>query len=341
MKKGFTLIELLAVIVILAVIALIAVPRITGAIEESRIGASRQNNEAVIKAAKSYLAINEENLPSVVGESYEISIEEIIESGDLKGLTNPFGAESCSGYVLVTYIGSEYEYVPNLKCNDVDNSLADGLVARFTFNNEIEGFTYSSVGDIQGELIGVSQADGRNAFSNGLSFSNTVNTYLDLGNSDDLNFYDENAFTFAMWIKPNNPTNSSATFIRRSFNGSVSNQASYHFGYEHSVNPARLRLRIHESNLISNADVGNNEWTHVAATFDGDSGVKRIFINGVLDAEQTTSRNVRESNERTTIGVRHFGDSYTYQYFGLMDDVMLYNRALSEEEIKEIYNFNR
>ena len=138
MKKGFTLIELLAVIVILAVISLIAVPRIMDAIDESRAGALRQNNEAVIKAAQNYFVDNAIDLPQTVGETAEISLEQLIQNDLINEISSPYSSNSCSGYVLVTKVSGGHNFVPHINCfESVNDSNEDGLIAHFDFKNAI------------------------------------------------------------------------------------------------------------------------------------------------------------------------------------------------------------
>ncbi len=45
MKRGFTLIEMLATIVIIGIIALVAIPVVTNAVEDAKIGVAKRNIE--------------------------------------------------------------------------------------------------------------------------------------------------------------------------------------------------------------------------------------------------------------------------------------------------------
>ena len=136
MKKGFTLIELLAVIVVLAVIALIAVPRIMDAIDESRYGALRQNNEVAIKSAQNYLVKNDHLLPKVIGEVVEINLQTLIEEGELSFLKNPYGNDDCNGYILVTKDDNDFIYEAHIRCDEeITSREEDGLLAYYSFND--------------------------------------------------------------------------------------------------------------------------------------------------------------------------------------------------------------
>jgi chitodextrinase len=72
-----------------------------------------------------------------------------------------------------------------------------------------------------------------------------------------------------------------------------------------------------------------NTWTHLASTFDG--SVVRLFVNGVQVASQTQTSPLAPTTATLQIG----GDAYPTEYFaGLIDEVRIYNRALSPTEIQ-------
>jgi hypothetical protein len=72
-----------------------------------------------------------------------------------------------------------------------------------------------------------------------------------------------------------------------------------------------------------------NTWSHLAATYDGAS--IRLYLNGTEVSSAARTGALATSNRSLTIG----GDSFFGQYFtGLIDEVRVYNRALSPEEIQ-------
>src|SRR6185436_6304953 len=72
-----------------------------------------------------------------------------------------------------------------------------------------------------------------------------------------------------------------------------------------------------------------NTWTHLASTFDGTT--VRLFVNGVQVASLAQTVPLATTTATLQIG----GDAYTGENFaGLIDEVRVYNRALSAAEIQ-------
>src|SRR6266853_2099906 len=72
-----------------------------------------------------------------------------------------------------------------------------------------------------------------------------------------------------------------------------------------------------------------NAWTHLAATFDGET--VRLYVNGALVASQAQTTPLASTDGTLQIG----GDSYPNEFFaGRIDEVRIYNRALTEAEIQ-------
>ena len=77
-------------------------------------------------------------------------------------------------------------------------------------------------------------------------------------------------------------------------------------------------------NFNSVGGVADGEWHHVAATYD--LKMRKIYIDGKLDAQAASNAEPSENNVEIEIG-----KSYT----GLIDEVLIANEAFSEDDIKE------
>ena len=76
-----------------------------------------------------------------------------------------------------------------------------------------------------------------------------------------------------------------------------------------------------------------NTWTHLAATYDGTT--MRLYVNGAQVASRAQTGNIATSTNPLQIG----GDNLYGQHFaGMIDEVRLYNRALSLAEVQSDMN---
>lgn len=80
-----------------------------------------------------------------------------------------------------------------------------------------------------------------------------------------------------------------------------------------------------------------NQWNHVAAVKKADS--IKLYINGVLVASNPAP--TVPTYQGVELGIKLGGRANHNQYFnGILDDLWLYNRALTDEEIAAIYQFD-
>ena len=84
--------------------------------------------------------------------------------------------------------------------------------------------------------------------------------------------------------------------------------------------------------VSAGVDLALNTWTHLAGTFEG--GTYRFYINGQLIATNSGQALGPTNNAPLEIG----GSGSCEHFGGLLDEVSIYNRALSASEIAAIYN---
>lgn len=177
-NKGFTLIELLAVIVILAIILAIAVPTISSLIKNSQINAIKSNEKMLLKAARNYASVNENILPSNIGDTSEISLMELKDNNFITAIVSPLDkTKDCNGYILITKIEENiYDYTPHLNCvNNIGSSIEDGLVAHYKFDDFQEP-TENLANSMTITGHGSSFISQEFLYNNGVVYRNTVTT---------------------------------------------------------------------------------------------------------------------------------------------------------------------
>lgn len=79
-----------------------------------------------------------------------------------------------------------------------------------------------------------------------------------------------------------------------------------------------------------------NTWYHLVGVYDASSGQSRLYVNGVLQSTQSVPAPWSASGE-TVIGRGKWNGGATDFWSGLIDDVRIYNRALSNQDASNLY----
>ena len=171
-----------------------------------------------------------------------------------------------------------------------------------------------------------------------LNFDGT-NDYVTAAHNSSLDITD--CITISAWIKL---SNLSSYYFIATKQPSGTAGSGYPGNYEFRVAPTSGKLEfLHQTGAgttysqYSSTGTGSvtaGVWTHVAVTLIKGNHV-RFYIDGALDSYSSQSGAFGILNsEPVRIGTRK--DAYTY-FNGVMDDVRLYNRALNDEEIKQLF----
>lgn len=99
-------------------------------------------------------------------------------------------------------------------------------------------------------------------------------------------------------------------------------------------NNAYVYVEIGWKDLWGITDKGWNKWVHVCAVYDESSGKMTIYGNGVMENSKSMSPNTPNISI-VYVGRPNFEETY---WKGIIDEVMIFDRALSEAEVKQIYD---
>jgi hypothetical protein len=146
-------------------------------------------------------------------------------------------------------------------------------------------------------------------------------------------------FTITVWIKPIKCT-SYARIIDFS-NGFTINAVYLPLATSLTLYPFLRIFNNGQSGKIASSSALNlNQWTHIAALFSLQQMTLSIYLNGTLEGSSSTSvvpLNVTRSQNFIGRSSNHNGgDGDTNAYF---DDLKIYARVLSQDEILEDMNF--
>jgi len=79
----------------------------------------------------------------------------------------------------------------------------------------------------------------------------------------------------------------------------------------------------------------SSTWYHLVGTYNG--SVISLYINGALDKSVDASGKFIQTNRTLLIG--RIYDSSSYNFNGTIDEVVIYNRSLSAEEVYNLYTY--
>lgn len=82
--------------------------------------------------------------------------------------------------------------------------------------------------------------------------------------------------------------------------------------------------------------VGYNQWTHLALVVDGSQAT--LYVDGVAGS---TANTVKSYTSYTFPSVVYIGNSHNLPFNGSLDEVRIYDRALSSEEVISLYDLGR
>lgn len=133
-----------------------------------------------------------------------------------------------------------------------------------------------------------------------------------------------NSITIEAWIKPSN-LNTYRVILQK--------QHSSVNGFSYGIRFTKNSLLFWPTSITFNHVFIEDELIHVAVTYDGNEA--KTYVNGVLDNIKTRSGTIDTSTYPLVIGNWRNGQYYS----GFLDEVRIWNRTLSQQEIKN--NMNR
>lgn len=141
--------------------------------------------------------------------------------------------------------------------------------------------------------------------------------------------------TVAAWIKMAEGDNVSGSIIGWGGDGSA---AAWRLWVQNTIpgHSHKLCLSVNQGYVTGGPALNDNTWHHAAAVYDNrvshDTTAVTLYIDGV---EQIDAR--RQSSYIYTLGVDDVRIGHLDSFFpGLIDDVRLYDRALTEQEIQSL-----
>ena len=204
----------------------------------------------------------------------------------------------------------------------VSNTELPGLVAAYGFNAGTGTVTADASANANNGTISGATWNATGRFGKALSF-NGASDWVTVADAAPLDL--TTGMTLEAWVNPSVLSGWRSTMVKESPGG-----LSYGlYAHDNAPHPAVSVHTTVDQFAIGTSAIPLNTWTHLAATYDGTT--LRLFVNGVQVGSSPLTGSLLQSSGVLRIG----GNSVWGEYFsGLIDEVRIYNRALSQAEIQ-------
>jgi hypothetical protein len=168
-----------------------------------------------------------------------------------------------------------------------------------------------------------------------------ISNYISINNSPSLNIIGTQ-ITLSFWLCSNN--NSNDANYKGISKGGYDVGSGYEFIYRNSFSGDNGVISITGGTGIQACDVGYNmnstfgQWIHLAVTLN--NGVASFYVNGGYQVGNNLNQISQfvSNNSELLFGKRNPANSNSGYLKGKMDDIGIWNRALTQEEITAMYN---
>jgi hypothetical protein len=217
---------------------------------------------------------------------------------------------------------------------------ADGGVVYWTLDEDPANTSTAtdSFGSDDGTINGATQADPA-IRGTGLSFDGTDDV-VDPGDVA----WSGNSLTISLFVRPDDDGN--RDFVHGGFDGTTSEfrfgangggtgsgttdviWRAYDGSVQHGLSPSSVTLQT-------------GEWYHLVAVYDESDTEYRLYVNGELQDSVVDSYGPGDADNAEPWGVGAQSGSGSYKNFllGVLDDVRVYEAALTDAEIHDLYRY--
>lgn len=241
--------------------------------------------------------------------------------------------------LIITGTGIAYAYAPQY-------GLSSGLVGYWSLDRRTINWTLGATDDVSGngnggDFINMSKSSNPAKAKNGQGINFQVgdqSIQLTGKGAGSLNLTGT-ALSMSVWVKsPLTVFNADSTHLTIFYKGG--NTSGYRFLLE--TNGTMITQMsgsgVNFTTSGSSSKCTANQWCHIVYVYDG--ATARVYFNNVVNSTtQSASGNIVDSSATTPIiGASSIGSgSSTYHLSGIEDELRIYNRALSAQEVRALY----
>lgn len=211
---------------------------------------------------------------------------------------------------------------------DVLDLPAAGLELYINFNENVDD---QSGNGHHGIINGGEYVEDRDTAEEG-AFKMELGDFITLPNDTELGFGSNNPYTMGAFIKyQRDPSVTGRIHVMSKFDGGVS--AGWYLAVSQD-NQLQAYRNVEPWSMRTAAVLQEDTYYHIMSSFDGTK--LRLYIDGVESAVMDWGTHPNDMQTPTLIGAIHSGGEIFPSFVGEIDDVFIYNRALTQAEIDNI-----
>jgi len=204
-------------------------------------------------------------------------------------------------------------------------SVNNGLVTYFTFEGNADDL---SGNNFHGSIQGARPTADRFGNQNGAYLFDGTDDFISLGNVEEMSFGGAESYTMAAWVRVDSVDYTSV--IVSKWNGGV--LAGWYLGLSKSRQALAYR-NVSPWTIGTEEVMPADEFVRLIASYDGTAWELILYINGELLRTQPWTTHPHDRRTPVLIGARHSRSEVATFYQRVIDDIRIYDRLLSEEEI--------
>ena len=227
-------------------------------------------------------------------------------------------------YTVVSFIN-----ISGSNDNEFDESLKEGLISYYKLD-ETSVEVLDSAGSNHGINYGATRGvEGK--IGNAFEFNGNGN-YVDTKFGNGLIYPD--GVSLQLWVRSTDSDDSGLIISRGGGDGATAEFLGINAGSGQGI-PCTNVYGVSDVAVCADKTINDNEWHHVVGTYD--SSEISIYLDGVKFSD--SSIGTAKTTDNFKIGWDDHSSSQTIRFFkGNIDEVGIWNRALSQEEVLHLYN---
>ena len=256
----------------------------------------------------------------------------------MKNIFKTLGISSLAIFAVIVLSCNNDDNSPIPAANCIPTSLQNGIIASYTFANGSLNDSSGNGYHLTNSTSASSDADRAGNANCAFHFTKANGEYLEYVNPTFLDNIQTQTFTISLWYKNKNTSlNDYELLIGRDIGLHCPNTYGQWSLGLYDLRKPNFGMNQYStnwnSNPINSISVTPSQWRHLVVTSDGNIDFK-IYLDNVLTSTLVDPTLAPCGPLTSNIGNLYLGKDFD----GFLDDIVIYNRILTQAEITQLYN---